>query len=228
MSQTDRSRVAAPSSQPAARRMAGVHRAAVTGVLGAAATLVSGVFVAVVVQPGSDVPDDRFSFPWSASALVPVSLLFAVLHVLVLVGIAGLVASGLTGTSRSSRVGAWFALGGTGLLAVAEVASIAVRRQLMADTGAGLVGALFGVATALSMVGFLVLGTTTLRSGRWPGWGRFTPLATGLALVALLGLVMTPALAVGVGLYGVLLLVVFLCLAHLTGSARERATTAAQ
>jgi hypothetical protein len=223
MSQTDRSRVAAPSDQLLDPPEAGVHRAAVTGVVGAAATVASGVFVALVVQPRSDVPDDRFSFPWSAAALVPVSLLFAVLHVLVLVGIVGLVASGLAGSSRPARAGGWFAIGGTGLLTVAELASIAVRHQLMDDTGAGLVGALFGLGTASSMVGFLVLGATTLRAGRWPGWSRFTPLATGLALIALMGLVMTPALAVGVGLYGVLLLVVFLCLARLTGPARATA-----
>jgi hypothetical protein len=226
MSQTDRSRVAAPSDQLADLHAAGVHRAAVTGIVGAAATLVAGVFVALVVQPRSDVPEDRFSFPWSAAALVPVSVLFAVLHVLVLMGIVGLVSSGLAGTSRPAWVGGWLAVGGTGVLAVAEIASIAVRQQLMDDTGAGLVGALFGLGTVSSMLGFLVLGATTLRSGRWPGWSRFAPLATGLALIALMGLMMTPALAVGVGMYGVLLLGVFLGLARRTGP--TRATTAAR
>jgi hypothetical protein len=183
------------------------------GVLGAAATLVTGAFVAVIVQPYSDVPVERFSFPWSSDDLVAVSLVYAVFHLLVLVGIVGLAASGLTGSSRAARVGAWFAIAGTGIITAAEVASIVVREQLMDDTGAGAVGALFGLGTAASMVGFLVLGISTLRAGRWRGWGRFTPLGTGLALVALMGLVTTPALAAGVGLYGTALLLVFVSLA---------------
>jgi hypothetical protein len=215
MSQIDDDHVEAPiRARDRVILRQGVGRGATVGAAGAAATVLSGFLVALMVQPRSDVSDVQFSFPWTAGELVPVSVLYALLHAMVLVGVWALISSGLTGSTRAARAGAWLGAGGTALLIVAELASIAVRDQAMSDAGAGLVGALFGVATAVTTLGFLLLGVTTLTSHRWSGWGRFTPLAVGLTLVALMGLVMTPALAAGVGLYGLALLVTFLALAQ--------------
>jgi len=57
----------------------------------------------------------------------------------------------------------------------------------------------------LSAAGFLVAGVATVRAARWDGWRRYTPVATGIWLTAMLFLVVTPALAVGVAVYGLLL-----------------------
>jgi O-antigen ligase len=68
-------------------------------------------------------------------------------------------------------------------------------------------GRLFGIGTLISAVGLLVAGVTTVRARRWTGWRRYAPLAVGVWLTAMIALVNTPALAVSVTLYGLLLLV---------------------
>jgi hypothetical protein len=183
-----------------------VRAAAVSCAVGAAATTIGGIAVQAIVQPATAVPDDRWSYPWSSSALIPISILWASLHVLVFYGVLGFARSGIAGTSRSARLGAAAALGGTAMLFVGELASIAVRNQLTDDTGATIVGAIFGIAILLTSVGFLAVGTATIRSGNWYGWRRLTPLSAGIASCALLGLNSTKALPTGVAVYGLCLL----------------------
>jgi hypothetical protein len=179
-----------------------VRRAGLLGAVGGALTVISGVVVQGIVQPASDVSDEMWSYPWSSDALVPVSLGYAAFHVLVFVGFLGFARSGVAGPGRSARVGTVVALTGTAVLFAAEVLSIPIAEQRMDDTGAGLVGACFGLGSLLSAIGFIVAGIATVRAGRWDGWRRFVPLATGIWLAALIGLAVTPALALGVTLYG--------------------------
>jgi hypothetical protein len=167
-------------------------------VTGGALTAISGILVQTVVMPGSDVPDDQWSYPWSASALVPVSAVYATFHVLIFLALLGLAGSGLAG-----RAGPRLALIGTALLFVGELASIPIAGQTIDRPGPSLVGALFGVGTLISAIGFLVAGTAAVRAGRWHGWTRWTPLATGVVLLAVTGLAMTPALPAGVAAYGI-------------------------
>lgn len=183
-----------------------IRAAAVSCAVGAAATTIGGIAVQAIVQPATAVPDDRWSYPWSSSALVPISILWASLHVLVFYGVLGFARSGMAGTGRGARVGALLALCGTAMLFVGELSSIAVRNQFTDDTGATIVGAIFGVAILLTSVGFLALGIATIRSGNWYGWRRLTPLSVGIASCALLGLNSTKALPTGVALYGLCLL----------------------
>jgi len=100
------------------------------------------------------------------------------------------------------------AVAGTALLVVGELASIPIRDAKVDDTSAAIVGTVFGLASIALMVGFLVAGWATLRAGRWHGWRRFTPLATGLWLVVLqpVVLVAPTLLHAGVGVYGACLL----------------------
>jgi hypothetical protein len=180
------------------------------GIAGAAATAVCGIVVQAAIQPASTVPDDRWSYPWSSAALVPVSLLYAALHVLVFLGLLGFAGSRVTGAGRGARLGPALALAGTALLCAGELASIPIRHADTADTSAWLVGLIYGAATLLMAIGFLTAGTATLRARRWRGWGRFTPLAAGVVCSALLGLPATKALAAGVALYALTLLALFL------------------
>jgi hypothetical protein len=182
-----------------------VRRAGIVGTAGGVLTALSGAAVATYVVPVTDVPDTMWSYPWSSGALVPVSVAYAVLHGLVLVGLLGFGRSGVAGDGRAARLGVMAAVVGTAVLFVAELLSIPVASQRVDDTGAGLVAACFGVGTIVSAVGFVVAGVATLRARRWDGWRRFTPLATGIWLAAMMALVMTPALAVAVMLYGLLL-----------------------
>jgi len=183
-----------------------IRAAAVSCAVGAAATTIGGIAVQAIVQPATAVPDDRWSYPWSSNALVPISILWASLHILVFYGVLGFARSGIAGKGRSARVGALLVLGGTAMLFVGELALIAVRNQFTDDTGATIVGAIFGIAILLTSVGFLAVGIATIRSGNWHGWRRLTPLSAGIASCALLGLNSTKALPTGVAVYGLCLL----------------------
>jgi hypothetical protein len=183
-----------------------LRAAGISCIVGGAATVLGGIIVQGVVQPSTSVSDDRWSYPWSTGALVPISLLWASLHVFVFLGLLGFARSGLTGTSRGARVGPMLALVGTAFLFVGELASIPIRNQQTDDTSAVIVGAIFGVAILLTAVGFLAAGIATLRARLWRGWRRFTPLSAGIVACALLGLNSTKALPTGVALYGLSLL----------------------
>ena len=189
-----------------------LRRAAIAGIVGAAATAMSGLFIQAVVQPATTVSDESWSYPWSSSALVPFSIFAGSLHVLVFIGLLGFAWSGLAGPSRAGRVGLVLALAGTALLFVGELASIPIREQHVDDTGAEIVGAIFGIGVLLSALGFLAAGVATLQARLWRDWRRFTPLAAGLWTTALLGLNFTKALPSGVAGYGLCLLALSLAL----------------
>jgi hypothetical protein len=199
-----------------------LRRAGVIGTVGGALTAGFGLLVVAVVRPASDVPDDRWSAPWSSTALVPVSIVYAALHLLVLVGVLGVARSGVAGTGRATRTGTAVATAGLVAFAVAELASIPVRDRRLDDTGAVVVGTLFGVATVLTAVGMLVLGVATVRAHRWHGWRRAVPLATGVWLLVLSVLAMTPALAAGVTVYGLLAAALGVALVTRPGPVEER------
>jgi hypothetical protein len=175
-------------------------------VAGGAATAVSGLFVQTVVQPAATVPDTRWSYPLSPEAFVPVTLLYALFHVLVLLGVLAFARSGAAGTSRVAKTGTALAVAGTALLLLAELASVPFRDQLVTDPGPSVVGGAFGLAVALTAIGFLMSGVTTLRAGTWQDWRRFVPLATGIWSTLLVVVSLTGALAGGVAVYGVCIL----------------------
>jgi hypothetical protein len=194
-------------------RTATIRTAGIAGAVGGALTLLSGVTVQAVVVPASTVSPESWSYPWTAAALVPVSLVYSIFHVLVLVGIVGLARSGLAGDGRAARAGCVIAVVGTAVLAAAELASIPFADEPLSAAGPSTVGAVFGAGTVLSAVGLIIAGVTTIRARRWAGWRRFMPLATGCWLAVLVVLVMTPLIAVGVGIYGALLTLLGVALA---------------
>jgi len=82
----------------------------------------------------------------------------------------------------------------------------------MDSAGATVTVAVFGLGTVLSAAGFVTLGVTTLRAGRWAGWRRRIPLVLGVWTTLLLLAVATPFGAAGIGIYGGLLATLFLAL----------------
>lgn len=187
----------------------GTRRAAIAGAVGAALTAASGVIVQFAVQPSSNVSDKLWSYPWSSTALIPVSLVYASLHVLVFIGLVALRSSRAIGSSRASRRGLSLALAGTALLFGGELGSIAIRHAGTDDTSAMAVGMFFAGGIVLTAIGFLVTGRATMRAGTWEGWRRYTPLLAGIWSSALMAVNATKALPTGVALYGVCLLAVF-------------------
>ncbi len=183
-----------------------LRKAAVALIAGALITAVGGAVVQLIVQPSTTVSDDMWSYPWSSDALIAVSLLWALAHLLVAAGLVGLRRSGLAGLSRGAGVGLALAVGGSALLFVAELASLPFRHQQVDDTGPAIVGALFGIATLVSALGLLLAGRATLAAGRWGGWRRLTPVLAGISALILVGLGATEALPAGVAIYGLGLL----------------------
>jgi len=183
--------------------------ATVAFIAAGAAIAVAGAVLAFGIQPNTDISVDMWRYPWSSSgAFVAFSVFSAALHSLVIAGLVAFGRSGAAGRSRAATRGVALAVAGTALLVVGELASIPIRDAKVDDTSAAIVGAVFGLASIASMVGFLVAGRATLRAGRWHGWRRFTPLATGLWLVVLtpVGLTAPTLLHGGVGVYGACLL----------------------
>jgi hypothetical protein len=190
------------------------QRAALFMVAGAA-TAVAGAVLFFGMQPATDLSDEMWRYPWESSgAFVAFSIFSALLHALVAVGIVAFGRSGAAGRSRAATRGVALAVAGTALLLVGELLSIPVRDAQVDDTSATIVGAVFGVAGILSMIGFLVLGWATLRAGIWHGWRRFTPLATGVWLSAMtvLSSAFPTALHGMVGVYGLCLLAIAVAL----------------
>lgn len=167
-------------------------------VAGGLLTLASGVAVQGLVIPFTDVSDDRFSYPWSPSALIWVSLLYAVFHALIAYGLWNVRHRAST---RAGRGGLKLAAGATLLLFAGEIASIPLRDRLLEDSTVGLVtGLLFGLGTLISALAMLVAGIAEVRARRTPF--SLAVLASGVVTAALLGLILTPVMAVAIGIYG--------------------------
>lgn len=205
-------------SQPESRKImnksatGSVRFGALAGIVGGAATALSGLVIQAVVQPSSRVSDEMWSYPWSSDALVPVSLLFAIFHLLVFGCLLGFARSGLAGPSGIARVGTTLALVGTALLFAGELASIPINDQRLDDPGPMTVGGIFGLGVLLTAVGLLLAGWATLRAGQRRDWRRFVPLAAGVWTTALIGVSFSKALPTGVGIYGLCILVLGLAL----------------
>ncbi|MDQ3632097.1 MAG: hypothetical protein M3417_12665 [Actinomycetota bacterium] len=178
-----------------------LRKAGIACIVGALITAIGGV-VSQVAQASTTVSDEMWSYPWSSGTLVPLSLLWAFAHVLILVGLLGLRRSGLAGPTRAAAVGLALALTGTALLLVGEVASIPIRDQSLDDTGPAIVGGVFGIGTLLSAIGLILAGKATMQAGLWRDWRRFTPLVTGVWTLILVGLVSTKVMAAGIAVYG--------------------------
>ena len=164
----------------------------------------AGGIVGQVVQASTLVSDDMFSYPWTSAELVAVSLVEALAFGLGLVGLVGLRASGVAGPTRAARVGLGVALAGTGLFVVAELASIAVRHQDVSEGAAGAVGGLFGLATLLLGAGLAAAGVAARRARLWESWRPTALLACGLWTLAMLGIVLTSLMPLGVMVMGLL------------------------
>jgi hypothetical protein len=91
-------------------------------------------------------------------------------HLLVLTGIARLLRTAVSEGSRWERAGFTLAAVGRVLFFSFEVAAMIVGDDELP---------VFPIAVASTGVGMLIGGAALLRSGRWSGWTRLTPLSVG-------------------------------------------------
>jgi hypothetical protein len=177
----------------------------------AAAALIAGAIIHTAcgivgqfAQAWTTVSDDMFSYPLTSAELVAVSLAEALAFGLGLVGLAALLTSGVAGPTRAARTGLGVALAGSVLFVSAELASITLRDDLVDDGAAGAVGFVFGLATLLLGAGLVAAGVAARRAGLWEGWRPTALLACGLWTLAMLGIVLTPVMGLGVTVMGLL------------------------
>jgi len=174
--------------------------------------LAAGGVATQIVQASTTVSDQVWSYPWSSATSIPITLLWAFGQALLVVGVLGLRRVGVAGPGRTARVGLAMAFVGTSLVIVGHLASIPVRNDSIHATGPEVAGGIYGLATVVSAVGFLLTGRATITAGVWCDWRRLTPLATGLACLALLGLQFTKALPTAVTIYALCFLAIGLAL----------------
>jgi hypothetical protein len=165
------------------------HRSSLALVAGGAATAVSGIVVLAGVQPMTTVDGDVWSYPWTSTTFVVISLLWAVLHALVIVGLLAL---------PRARV----AIAGTALLLAGELLSIPVRDSVWDDASVLVVAAVCALGGVVSGIGFLIAARAA--HGPQRTWLN----VTGICLIGMLALGMIGAVAVGVAAYGVCLFAV--------------------
>ena len=156
-----------------------IRRAAIAGIVGATATAIGGLVVQAVVQPASRSRTSDGATPGRVARSFPSRSLRPPAR-------ARLHRRARVRAQRPRRPKPWRPRrrdpGASGHRpALRRRAGIdPVRAQQVDDTGAEIVGAIFGIAILLSAVGFLAAGVATLRARLWSDWRRFTPLAVGI------------------------------------------------
>lgn len=163
--------------------------------------LAAGAIATQIVQASTSVSDQLWRYPWGNRTAVINWAVWGSMEALVLIGVLAWRRSGVAGSGRAARVGLPLAALGTALIIVGHFASIPVRNQSVHETGAQLVGGIFGVGTVLSALGFMLAGWATLRAGVWRDWRRFVPLSIGVVTAALIVLQFTKALPTAVAVY---------------------------
>lgn len=109
---------------------------------------------------------------WAADAAIGLSTLS---HLLLLAGMLGLWASGALGVGFLAEGAVWITVCGWAVEAAAEVTAL---------TNNDVANVLFGIGTLGLAVGLILVGIAAVRARQWKGWHRFTPLAAGVFLIA--------------------------------------------
>lgn len=148
------------------------------GVIGVASALVTG-FIPPAVAPG------RYSYPYTPTGFLAAQLVFILNHVLLLVGLLGLLRSDATGNHRFGRGGLWVSLAGMSLLTLCEVAAMTLVDAAYPSPPTDALDTWFGIASILIGVGLVTAGIAVVRARVWTGWRRFLPPACGVAVFAI-------------------------------------------
>ena len=171
-------------------------------VAGAALT-VAGAAVLAYAQATTSVAKDLYSWPLHRDGAIVFALFAALAHLLMLIGLVGLLRSGVAGRSRGAVLGLQTAIAGMALLFVSEFGSMLLAGSHESAPLGSVVDASFALASILLTVGLLAAGAGTVRSGNWSGWRRYTPLACGALLLIVVAIQFTSILWLGVAMFAV-------------------------
>ena len=174
----------------------------VAAVLFAGVQLQAGV-ATVLYREVTTVPADRLNCPTEGALRVALSLSGAVAQAVFVHSLVAFARSEATGRSRPGRIGAKVMVVGGVVFVGAQCLSAFLPGARSEDPAAGVAIGLFALGSLTSAVGFVLAGLAVIRARRWSSWRRFTPLAVGVAMLALVPVQFTSLLALGVALYGV-------------------------
>jgi hypothetical protein len=164
-----------------------------SALIGAVAGLLGAASAVVLLTWPADAPAGLVRYPFSETGFYVAQSWFFIHHLGLLAGVVAFVVSGAPGPGRVARMGGWLAVAGTTLLTIAELNTMRYADWLLDDANAGLMGVSYAVACNLVGVGMILAGVGVLRSGRWAGWHRWTPVVLGVAQFV----VLTPGLFLG-------------------------------
>ena len=142
------------------------------GLIGVASGLVTAF-----VTPAVDM--NMYRYPYSPGAYTGTQIIFAVNHLMLLVGLLGI------GRIRAARGSLWTigaALGTFGLLLLTgcEIWALRLTNAFVDGPQSGPLDTAYGFATVAAGIGLTLAGVAVVRTGRWRGWVRWTPLVLGI------------------------------------------------
>jgi hypothetical protein len=172
---------------------------------GGGGILLDGAIITSAYRGSSSAADDTLAFPWEGATAVASSLSWGLAQVLMLVGLVAFARSDAR-VSRSERVGSRVAVAGGAAYIIAHGVSVIGHNAATDDVVALLAMSLFGIGTVALAVGLLLAGWSSRHDLRRATWARWAPLALGAWMVVMIPLQFTPALAVAVGGYAVLVI----------------------
>jgi hypothetical protein len=156
-----------------------VKAAGLLCLVGAVIGAISGI-VTAFIPPA--VSSDWYSCPYTPTGFRVAELVFILNHVLLLVGILGLIRSGVAGRGLLGRVGLWISVVGMAALTLCEVGAMTLATSPYPSPETGTLDVSFGVASILIGVGLTLAGFAVIRAGEWTGWHRFVALICGVAV----------------------------------------------
>ncbi len=138
--------------------------------------------IGALVGIGVGVKEGLSPTTWGTTMFVVMQVIALIANALAFVGVIGLARSGAAGVSRLAKIGVGIALFASALFLPLDL-------YIIANLEVG--GMLLGISALLQGLGLLLAGIAVIRTGRWHGWQRWTPLLCGLYTF----LVLIPALA---------------------------------
>lgn len=175
-----------PTTTPLSVRRAGVWCLG-AGLVGAAQAI-------IVLAWSPQVPDDRYSYPFTGFGFVVAQTSFFLQHLPLVAGVAALLRLSVTRDSRTARIATRAAVVGLILLAVNELITIAAYDAATDSSLAMLVNNLYGPPVILIGAGLVVAGAVLLRQGSAPfGGARWIPVVV-LGLGVYVFVPLTPAI----------------------------------
>ena len=178
-----------------------------SGVVGSLASLAGAAGAAGILAWDRQVPDERFSYPFTAGWFTFWQVVFSLQHVAMLPLFLGLLLLERSRPSRALRVGTWIGLGGMVLLGVNELVAISARSSLVDDSTGTLVGTLYSLPMVMLGIGPLVAGVAAARLRLFDGPARWLVLGLGVFVFvvmfpAVFGPMVAGRLAIGTWMLG--------------------------